>query len=376
VVRSLLPLSAVAIDGVEGSGGLSAGREAFQRWMEWWLDALFAEPGQVVGQAVAGPGTRGCRPVVVAKTWVLLTTHNTPFSPSTALSSILFPPITRTTSRSYHRVADVTSPRSTVVAACMMQRSKRTRDSIGEGASGGVRSLTDADIAAIVNTMEPRMTPKVVASIADGVVDVVADKVALSVAENVAYKMRDEVIDEVTDKVAVKVVNEVAASVALKIGDSVPSDARVQIINEPICAALADAVVSLKEAFSEVAELAAAVAVPVLGAVYAAAAQATVPAQVSLAWEQMSMDQLRAELNRVAPWRVLRPVDNEVINRCIPLLAAENWDVLLALCPQARRRPGSNQFPHHGAERMAYTTMKTVKHKASASGSVPEIFRD
>lgn len=376
MARALFPLSAVAIDGVERSGGLSAGRETFQRWQKWWRDALFSEPGQVFGQAVAGPGTRGRRPVVVAKTWLLLTTHSTPFSPSTALSSILFPPITRTTPCSYHRVADVISPRSSVGAAGMMQRSKRTRDSIGEGASGSVRSLTDADIAAIVNTMEPRMTAKVMGSIADGVVDVVADKVALSVAENVAYKMSDEVIDELTDKVAVKVVHEVADSVALKISDSVPSDARVQIIIEPICAALADAVVSHKEAFPEVAELAAAVAVPVVGAVHAAAAQAAVPAQVSLAWEQMSMDQLRMELNRVAPWRVLRPVDNEVLNRFIPLLAAENWDVLSELCPQARRGPGSNQFPHRGADRMAYKTMKTVKQKVSASGTVPEIFRD
>lgn len=163
---------------------------------------------------------------------------------------------------------------------------------------------------------------------------------------------------------------------ALKIGDTVPSNARAQIIIEPIRAALADAVVLLKGAFPEMAEVAAAVTVPVVGAVYAAAAQAAGPVQVSLPWEQMSMDQLRTELNRGAPWRILRPVDIEVINRCIPLLAAESWDVISALCPQARRGPGSNQFPHRGADRMAYTTMKTVKHKVFSSVTVRTICND
>jgi len=295
--------------------------------------------------------------------------HPLPLTPSHPPSPTYYP-------HSHPLKLKPSHPPLSIGAADMMHRSKRTRDSIGEGSSGSVRTLTDADVVAIVNAMEPHMTAKMVDSIADGVVNGVADKVAVSVAGSMAQKMTDEAVNDVADKLAVKVVDEVAAAVALKIADTVPSDARVQIIIEPICAALSDAVVSLKEAFPEVPELAAAVAVPVVAAVSAAATQAAVPVQVSLTWDQMSMDQLRTELNRVAPWRILRPVDNEVINRCIPLLAAENMDVLSALCPQARRGPGSNQFPHRGADRMAYTTMKTVKHKVSAAGMVPEIFRD
>lgn len=252
-----------------------------------------------------------------------------------------------------------------------MHRSKRARESLGEGSSS-VRALTDADIKAVVGAIEPHMKDKV----ADAVANKVADKVADKIADVVAKKVVDAVADKVADKVVDAVAEKVVHGIADVISDKAMSDERAQmIIVEPICAALADAVVSLKEAFPEMQGLADAVAVPVVAAVQAAAVPPP-PVNAVLSWDKMTMEQIRSELNRVARWAVVRPIDNEVINRRLPQTAAANVDILTQLCPQARHGAGSNQYTLRGADRMTYSTMKTVKHRSSLEGTVPEIFRD
>ena len=115
---------------------------------------------------------------------------------------------------------------------------------------------------------------------------------------------------------------------------------------------------------------------PVLAAV---AAQQQQTAQAVLTYENMSLEQIRRELNIPAPTRNVRRVEAVLAYKRIMRVAATpaaQKAVLKWLTPQPRQGGASNNFPFYYSDKLTYGTMQVLLHEVHVSGVVPEIFRN
>jgi len=276
---------------------------------------------------------------------LVVPTEHTPSSPRCfgalfAASTFCFP--------GYQRHHPTTCAHPPPPVSAMSARNKRSRDEPAGGGSAGAlraqsgqgRTLTDADVQAIVAAMAPDM--------------------------RTGRTLTDEDLEEkcaasaffVDDRVQTTIVHPTAAAVNVggALDDAVKAHEQRKPTVEQASSAMADALApKLEKSLSS-----------------AGGRSGT--------YETWDTTQLRIEINRHMPTKTMRAIDAESFMEPVRIMSLDpryGGDLWTFLVAQARATEDSNPFPRRGADRWVYLAMRTFLLRLTAqSDGVPEVFRD
>jgi len=159
---------------------------------------------------------------------------------------------------------------------------------VGAATPSSGPTLTEADIRAITDAMQPVSTTKVSSAVNDTVVPALSKHVNTTIKDALHETMVGDVVAEVSDGVAAKFSEDMAPKIVAMVKQDMESTAR------PILDAITGVTTALKERIPEFCAFVAGVNALVLAAV---AAQQQQTAQAVLTYENMSFEQIRHELN-------------------------------------------------------------------------------
>jgi len=209
-------------------------------------------------------------------------------------------------------------------------------------------TLTEADIRAITDAMQPVISRKVSSAVNDKVVLALSEYVKTTIKDTLQETMVGDEVAEVPDGVAAKFSEDMAPKIVSMVKKDLESTAR------PILDAIAGVTTALAERIPEFGAFVAGVNAFVLAAV---AAQQQQTARAVLTYENISFEQIRRVLNILAPTRNVRRVEAAVAYKRIKRVAATpaaQKDFLTWLIPQPRHGGTSRKFSIYHSDKLTY----------------------